>query len=686
MASSGSFNTGNYQGRYLTFSWTIQNTQAERIANNKTVISWRLDGAGTGQAGYYYAGSFKVVIDGKTVFTQSERIPLWNGTAVASGTVTLEHKSDGTRSFTASAEAGIYTYAVNCTGSKTFTIDTIPRATTPTVSGTLSLGSEITIDTSSRASSGFTHRLYYSWGSQVTDSLIASGVATSQSWTIPKYLAEYIQAGTSGKMFLKCVTYSGSTEIGTKTLTLTITVPNTAEFQPKINSISAVDANSLPLARYVVGKSKLKFSISADGGYITGRSSRNSYLTKAVVTVDGVSYTVTLGANAASTFSVTTNLLAKAGSLSATVTVTDSRGRTASKTFAYTAYDYFTPEINTFKAQRCLSDGTLDDSGTYVLFDFKTTIASIDDLNAKTYKIVYENNGSEVTLKSGTLSTYSGNVLSYNSYSGGVSFSVDYSWVVRLYVYDSFNSNTPAVATVIIPTETTFMDWRTNGKGWAFGKVSTRDALECAWPIYDRFETLVTNGMAWYTGSGDSAVDPNTTKENLIVTDKNVPLAGFWYVATMFYSTKSDAANRVQVAYPYSLASSIYTRYYYNGAWSKWNETPSVVEAGTSGIWNYRKMANGDVELWGTHSVSNLACSTALGGMYRTDVFSPSAFPFTVTSPKLVFSYESDGYGAFPWATTATTTTKPPSFYLVRPTSATISSGKLNFRVVGKWK
>lgn len=632
-----------------------------------------------------------IVIDGTTYSFSGIK---FNTKATTSGsetimtkTVDVSHKADGSK--TLSCSASFYT-GLSSSGtqkaSASKVLTTIPRATTPKVTGSLSLGGSITIDTSGRASSGFTHNLYYSWGSQVVDSLIASGVTTSKAWTIPKMLAEYIQAGTSGTMFLKCVTYSGSTQVGSKTLTLTVTVPNTAEFQPTIQSISAVDANSLPLACYIVGKSKLKFSVSAVGGYVTGRSNRNSYLTMAVVTVDGVNYTVTLGANAASTFSVTTNLLAKAGSLTAKVTVTDSRGRTASKTFSYTAYDYFTPEINTFKAQRCLADGTLNDSGTYVFFDLKTTIASVNNLNAKTYKIVYENNGSDVTLKSGTLSTYAGNVLSYNSYSDGVSFPVDYSWVARVYVYDSFNSATPAVATVIVPTEATFMDWRTDGKGWAFGKVSTRDALECAWPIYDRFETLVTNGMAWYTGSGDSAVDPNTTKENLIVTDKNVPIAGFWYVATMFYSTKSDIANRVQVAYPYSSASSIYTRYYYGGTWSKWSETPSVVEAGTSGIWNYRKMANGDVELWGTYSVSNLACTTALGNWYRTAVFTPDSFPFTVSNPKLIPSYESDGYGALLWATTTTTTTKPSSFYLIRPTSATIASGKVNMRVIGKWK
>ena len=57
MASSGSFNTTGYEGRYLTFRWQITKTDIE---NNKTTISWTLTGAGTGQAGWYKAGNFAV--------------------------------------------------------------------------------------------------------------------------------------------------------------------------------------------------------------------------------------------------------------------------------------------------------------------------------------------------------------------------------------------------------------------------------------------------------------------------------------------------------------------------------------------------------------------------------------------------------------------------------------------------
>ena len=124
MATSGSVSSSNYEGRYVVVEWT-RTSYSE--TDNTSTISWTLKGAGVGQAGYYTSGNFKVVIDGTTVFSQSTRINLYNGTVVGSGTHVLKHNADGSKSFTISVEAGIYTVAVNCSGSKSFTMDSIAR-------------------------------------------------------------------------------------------------------------------------------------------------------------------------------------------------------------------------------------------------------------------------------------------------------------------------------------------------------------------------------------------------------------------------------------------------------------------------------------------------------------------------------------------------------------------------------
>ena len=120
MAESGSFNTSAYSGRYLKFSWSIKN---ENALKNYIDISWKLVGAGGATTNWYRAGSFKVVIDGDTVYSSATRIKLYNGTVVASGTKRINNASN--RTFSASAQAGIYTVAVNCKGSKSWTLPTI---------------------------------------------------------------------------------------------------------------------------------------------------------------------------------------------------------------------------------------------------------------------------------------------------------------------------------------------------------------------------------------------------------------------------------------------------------------------------------------------------------------------------------------------------------------------------------
>lgn len=150
MARSGSFNTSGYTDDYgtgyLVFSWSIKEQDA---AKNQTVINWSLKGAGITGNYYYKSGNFKVVINGATVYSSSTRIELKTGTTVASGTATITHAADGTKKFSASAEAGIYYSAVNCSGDGSWTLDPIPRYATITQSLKSKTETSITMNWSS---------------------------------------------------------------------------------------------------------------------------------------------------------------------------------------------------------------------------------------------------------------------------------------------------------------------------------------------------------------------------------------------------------------------------------------------------------------------------------------------------------------------------------------------------------
>lgn len=121
--SSGSFVTTNYDNRSLTFRWAVADTS---IAGNYTDINWSLLGSGTA-TGYKISGNFKVVIDGDTVYSSTTRIELWQNTIVANGTKRIYHDTTGNKTFSASAQAGIYKVAVNCSGSDSWELPTIPR-------------------------------------------------------------------------------------------------------------------------------------------------------------------------------------------------------------------------------------------------------------------------------------------------------------------------------------------------------------------------------------------------------------------------------------------------------------------------------------------------------------------------------------------------------------------------------
>ena len=457
VASSGSFNTSAYNNRYLTLSWE---TTSQSIENNTSTIKWTLKGAGSA-SGYYISGNFKVVINGTTVYSSSTRIELWNGTTVASGTTTISHNADGTKSFTASAEAGIYYVAVNCTGSGSFTLDTIPRATTPTLStSTFDMGTSITISTP-RASSSFTHTLSYTFGN--LSGSIGTGIGTSKTWTVPLTLANAIPNAISGVGSITCQTYNGSTLIGTKSVTFTASVPSTVI--PTISAVSikeAVDGIADKFSGFVQNRSMLNVTITATGVYGSTISKYETY-------IQSVSY---LGS------SFTSNLITASGSIGVLTIITDSRGRTSQATNSVTILEYASPTISTFSAFRCDSSGNADDEGTRINVAVNFNISTVNNLNDKYYEILYKVKGA--TSWEGTLA--SGNVYSRNdNFVTSSLFNVDNAYEVTIRIWDYFISSENGINAMInIPTAFTLFDCRNTGKGIAFGKVSAKDAMEVA--------------------------------------------------------------------------------------------------------------------------------------------------------------------------------------------------------------
>lgn len=453
MASSGSITSNEMEGRSITLSWWIS---SQSVTENTSTLTWELTGSGSA-SGYVMAGAFKAVINGTTVYSSEPRIQLRNGTSVASGTIKIAHNSDGSKSFTLSCEAGVYTYAVSVSASGTHTLNTIPRASSVSASNA-TMGSATTISIS-RASSSFTHTLTYLFGN-ASGTIVTKTTATSVSWTPPLSLASQIPKAVTGTCTITCSTYNGSTLIGSKTCTLTLTVP--ASVKPTISSLTAsrVDGD-VPSSWgiYVQTKSKAKLTINGAAGSYGSTIS---------------SYSITGGGYTSTASSFTTGFLNSSGSIKFTATVTDSRGRvSAAATVTISVTAYSPPSFSSYLSQRCLSNGTIDDDGTYIRGLVSYAFSSCSSNNTIT-RATYYKRASDTAWTNASIAFSSGTAFTF----GGGNISTETSYDVKYTLTDAF---TTISIQDIVSTASVVMDFKQGGKGVAVGKVSEVDkAFEVA--------------------------------------------------------------------------------------------------------------------------------------------------------------------------------------------------------------
>ena len=221
----------------------IETSGQPNIGANTSNVAWRVTVSRTG-AYYTYnedgSSTLSVDVNGTRVNTSN---PRWRTSGeeftMASGTTTVSHNADGTKTVSASASFnpnnGLHG-PVSVSGS--LALPTIPRASSVSI-GTTTIGSAVTL-TVTRASTSFTHTLRYAWGS--TSGTIATGVGTSASWTPPMSLCDAIPSSTSGNGTVYVDTYSGSTKIGTKSIPFTASVPSSVK--PTFTSVTLTDLTS----------------------------------------------------------------------------------------------------------------------------------------------------------------------------------------------------------------------------------------------------------------------------------------------------------------------------------------------------------------------------------------------------------------------------------------------------------
>lgn len=304
--------TNDITGR---IEWSESNVS---IANNTSDLNvkliYRMNASQYATLG---SGYFKITVNG-TAYEDNKYVQFASGTheyTVIDHTFTITHDSNGAKTVTIVVNNGYVSGTTGLSassGSGTATLTTIARASQPsTTNGTF--GSAITINTN-RASSSFTHTLTMTMGSH---SETKTGVGASLSWTIPSSWADTIPTATSNTLNISCVTYNGSTNIGTKTTSCTATIPDS--WKPSA-SISKTLTNGGDSGQVIANVTTVNLSASATAS--TGTSISSYSWSGGAVSGTGASKS---------------HSPSSTGNYTYTVTVTDRRGRTGSATVTASA-------------------------------------------------------------------------------------------------------------------------------------------------------------------------------------------------------------------------------------------------------------------------------------------------------------------------------------------------------------
>ncbi|HGA1326128.1 TPA: DUF859 family phage minor structural protein [Streptococcus suis] len=315
----------------------------QNIAANTTVVNWRITVSRTGAyltRNEQGDSTLSLDINGGRVHTSN---PRWRTSGeeflMASGSTTVGHNADGTKSFPFSATFnpnnglhGVITVSGN------IGLATIPRSSSVSV-GIGTIGSALTININ-RQSSSFKHTVRYVWGNK--QGTIASNVDTSTTWTIPLDFANDIPNATSGTGTIFVDTYSGSTKTGTQQVTFTANVPES--IKPTFSGVTLTDANGV--ARGLLSGNNFlqiisNIQVTFNGGAGTYGSTITGY--KAEI----VNKNQVTNSNGG-----TLGIMNFNGSATIRASVVDSRGRWSdTRDVTINVIEYFAP-ILSFTAQR----------------------------------------------------------------------------------------------------------------------------------------------------------------------------------------------------------------------------------------------------------------------------------------------------------------------------------------------
>lgn len=496
MATSGSNSTSVTNGkRVLKMTWTLK---SQSTTNNTSTINVKAVWSVADTYGISSGSAQTVTVNCLgTTSTGSASATISSGASktIFDKDITVTHNSDGTKSgtitlnwnpsITLNSGTTIGNLKVSCN----VTLPSIPRASTFSVSGSQTIGSSITINIT-RAVSSWTHTVQVSFNGG-SYSNIATGVGTSTTYTLPSSWASSMTSNTAPYK-IKVITYNGSTKIGEKINSYTVSLSNS--YAPTINSVSITEGNSaVTTGSFVQNLSKLKITVSASG-------KNGATITSYTYKLNETTYT------SGTSNSITTNTITLVGTVTVQVVVTDNKGLSSTYSTNITVVGQGDITISNLTVKRSNSSGYADDNGSY--FSISCSLSSTYSMTVYVeYKLSSSSSWSSTYLGSaGTSYTYSNRCPS-------VDIGTLYSYDVRLKVTTSYATKYSGIKSV--PPSYVIMDFKSDGKGLCFGSTCTQAGVEIKGQHFN-----LTNGNFTITGGNMNTLKVNVKEGGAIYMDR----------------------------------------------------------------------------------------------------------------------------------------------------------------------
>ena len=351
-------------------------------------------------------------------------------------------------------------------------------------STTVAAGSSATMNITAY-NSAYSHKLTWKFGTHTATQTVAAGT-TSASYTIPLSWLDVIPSATSGSASVVLDTLDASgNSLGTSTHSFTVTVPSSVV--PSISSITASPVNTNSVINgwglYVYGESKAKLTISGAAGAYGS-------------TIKSYSITTSPSVGSSTLSSFTTGTLYASDTITVTAKVTDTRGRTATKTTTFYVHFYSNPYFLSLTSYRCNSSGVQDDSGgTYAYLKAEFDCYDLNGNNSVTGKVVLSQVGGSYSTTT-TIASGTGYIL------GGGNLAVDAVYEATFTLTDAVGEISTYVAE--IGSAEYVIHVKNGGKAIGFGMAAGDDeTASFGWPVKMSTPLAVEDGG---TGSTSAAL------------------------------------------------------------------------------------------------------------------------------------------------------------------------------------